>query len=73
MKLHTLRAEGALISKLRGFAIKEPVFSWDKFPEVRRELGPEMRSTGEAIVFVDSLTDSHFRRPYELRNLYLSR
>jgi len=62
-----------LESTLTGYAIKEPVFSWDKFPEVRRELGPEMKSTGEAIAFVDTLTDSHFRRPYELRNLYLSR
>ena len=72
-KLKEMRAQGLLESSLRGYAIKEPVFSWDKFPEVRQELGPEMKSTGEAIVFVDTLTDSHFRRPYELRNLYLSR
>ena len=71
--LKALRAQGALESVLTGYAIKEPVFSWDKFPEVRRELGPEMKSTGEAIAFVDTLTDRHFRRPYELRNLYLSR
>ena len=71
--LAELRAEGALESTLTRFAIKEPVFSWDKFPEVRQELGPEMKSTGEAIVFVDTLTDDHFRRPYEFRNLYLSR
>ncbi len=71
--LQALRAQGALESTLTRYAIKEPVFSWDKFPEVRRELGPEMKSTGEAIAFVDTLTDSHFRRPYELRNLYLSR
>ena len=72
-KLKDLREVGALESALTGYAIKEPVFSWDKFPEVRRELGPEMKSTGEAIVFVENLTDAHFSRPYEFRNLYLSR
>ena len=72
-KLKDFRAQGALESSLIGYAIKEPVFSWDKFPEVRKELGPEMKSTGEAIAFVDALTDSHFERPYEMRNLYLSR
>ena len=72
-KLRDFRAEGALDSSLKGYAIKEPVFSWSKFPEVRKELGPEMKSTGETIVFVDALTDSHFKRPYEMRNLYLSR
>lgn len=72
-KLADLRAEGLLESTLEGYAIKEPVFSWDKFPEVPKELGPEMRSTGEAIAFVDKLTDKHFQRPYEMRNLYLSR
>jgi carbamoyl-phosphate synthase large subunit len=40
---------------------------------VPKELGPEMKSTGEAIVFVDELTDEHFQRPYEMRNLYLSK
>ena len=72
-KLATFRARGDLDSTLEGFAIKEPVFSWDKFPEVPKELGPEMKSTGEAIAFVETLTDEHFRRPYEMRNLYLSR
>jgi len=72
-KLKTFRESGQLESKLTGFAIKEPIFSWDKFPEVPKELGPEMKSTGEAIAFVDELTDEHFRRPYEMRNLYLSR
>ncbi|GIV58325.1 MAG: hypothetical protein KatS3mg042_1238 [Rhodothermaceae bacterium] len=72
-KLAAFREQGLLESKLRGFAIKEPVFSWDKFPEVPKELGPEMKSTGEAIAFIDELTDEHFRRPYEMRNLYLSR
>ncbi len=72
-KLKDFREKGVLESTLEGFAIKEPVFSWDKFPEVPRELGPEMKSTGEAIAFVDTLTDEHFERPYEMRNLYLSK
>ncbi len=72
-KLADFRKEGRLTSNLEGYAIKEPVFSWDKFPEVPKELGPEMKSTGEAIAFVDALSDEHFRRPYEMRNLYLSR
>ena len=72
-KLKDFRSEGMLESKLEGYAIKEPVFSWSKFPEVRKELGPEMKSTGETIAFVDALTDRHYKRPYEMRNLYLSR
>jgi carbamoyl-phosphate synthase large subunit len=72
-KLSTFREKGMLESGLEGFAIKEPVFSWDKFPEVPKELGPEMKSTGEAIAFVDSLTDEHFAQPYEMKDLYLSR
>ncbi len=72
-KLSSFRERGGLESSLKGYAIKKPVFSWDKFPEVRKELGPEMKSTGEAIAFVDALKDKHFRIPYEMRNLYLSR
>lgn len=72
-KLSSFRERGELESSLEGYAIKKPVFSWDKFPEVRKELGPEMKSTGEAIAFVDALKDKHFRVPYEMRNLYLSR
>ncbi|HUF09535.1 MAG TPA: carbamoyl-phosphate synthase large subunit [Rhodothermales bacterium] len=72
-KIATFREQGLLTSTLKGYAMKEPVFSWDKFPEVTKELGPEMKSTGEAIAFIDELTDEHFRRPYEMRNLYLSR
>ena len=53
--------------------MKEPVFSWEKFPEVPKELGPEMKSTGEAIAFIDELTDEHFQIPYEMKDLYLSR
>jgi len=72
-KLSTFRAAGDLDCDLEGYAIKEPVFSWDKFPEVPKELGPEMKSTGEAIAFVDALTDEHFQQPYEMKDLYLSR
>lgn len=72
-KLADFRAKGMLESKLTGFAIKEPVFSWDKFPEVPKELGPEMKSTGEAIAFIDELTDDHFAKAYAIKDLYLSR
>ncbi|HTA27184.1 MAG TPA: carbamoyl-phosphate synthase large subunit, partial [Bacteroidia bacterium] len=57
----------------KGYAIKVPVFSFDKFPEVKKELGPEMKSTGEAIYFIDDLTDEYFLDIYAQRNLYLSR
>lgn len=56
-----------------GFAIKIPVFSYDKFPEITKELGPEMKSTGEAIRFIDTLEDEFFQKVYSERNLYLSR
>ena len=57
----------------KGYAIKEPVFSFDKFPNVNKELGPEMKSTGEAIYFIDDLNDPYFKKIYSERNLYLSR
>lgn len=56
-----------------GYAIKEPVFSFNKFPNVNKELGPEMKSTGEAIYFIDDLFDDYFTKIYSERNLYLSR
>jgi len=56
-----------------GYAIKEPVFSFDKFPNVNKELGPEMKSTGESIYFIDDLLDDYFLDIYSERNLYLSR
>ncbi|NQY08244.1 MAG: carbamoyl-phosphate synthase large subunit [Flavobacteriales bacterium] len=56
----------------KGYAIKIPVFSFDKFPNVNKELGPEMKSTGEAIQFIDDLKDPFFRKIYNERNLYLS-
>ncbi len=57
----------------KGYAIKEPVFSFSKFPDVNKELGPEMKSTGEAIYFIDDLMDDYFMKIYSERNLYLSR
>ncbi len=57
----------------KGYAIKEPVFSFSKFPDVNKELGPEMKSTGEAIYFIDDLMDDYFLNIYNERNLYLSR
>jgi len=59
--------------KLKGFAIKEPVFSFNKFPKVNKELGPEMKSTGEAIRFIDDLRDPYFRQLYKDRSMYLSK
>lgn len=58
---------------LEGYAIKEPVFSFNKFPKVDKRLGPEMKSTGEAIYFIDDLQDEFFQKVYAERNLYLSR
>ncbi|NNC96395.1 MAG: carbamoyl-phosphate synthase large subunit [Chitinophagales bacterium] len=58
---------------LDGFAIKEPVFSFDKFPNVNKKLGPEMKSTGEAIRFITDLKDPFFRDWYSKKSMYLSR
>lgn len=58
---------------LKGFAIKEPVFSFNKFPGVNKELGPEMKSTGEAIRFIKDLKDPYFRQLYKERSIYLSK
>jgi carbamoyl-phosphate synthase large subunit len=57
----------------KGYAIKVPVFSFNKFPDVNKELGPEMKSTGEAIHFIDDLEDPFFKKVYSERSLYLSR
>jgi len=57
---------------LEGFAIKEPVFSFNKFPNVNKELGPEMKSTGEAIRFIKTLKDPYFRQLYKERSMHLS-
>ncbi|MEO5909704.1 MAG: carbamoyl-phosphate synthase large subunit [Pelobium sp.] len=59
--------------KLKGYAIKEPVFSHHKFPEIQKELGPEMKSTGEAIRFIKDLEDPHFINLYKEKSMYLSK
>jgi carbamoyl-phosphate synthase large subunit len=59
--------------KKNGYAIKVPVFSYEKFPEIQKELGPEMKSTGEAIYFIKDLHDEYFLNIYSERNLYLSK
>ena len=59
--------------RFTGYAIKEPIFSFNKFPSVNKELGPEMKSTGENIYFIDSLKDEYFTKICAERNLYLSR
>ncbi|MFT7434349.1 MAG: carbamoyl-phosphate synthase large subunit [Psychromonas sp.] len=57
----------------KGYAIKIPVFSFHKFPNVNKELGPEMKSTGEGIYFIDDLQDDFFLDVYKERNMYMSR
>ena len=58
---------------LKGFAIKQPVFSFNKFPNVNKSLGPEMKSTGESILFIDSLKDDEFYELYSRRKMYLTK
>ena len=58
---------------LEGFAIKQPVFSFNKFPNVNKSLGPEMKSTGESILFIDDLKDDQFYELYSRRKMYLSK
>lgn len=60
-----------LTQKLDGYAIKIPVFSFDKFPGVDKRLGPEMKSTGEAIYFIKDLKDPYFRELERNRSMYL--
>jgi carbamoyl-phosphate synthase large subunit len=60
-------------NKLNGYAIKEPVFSFNKFPNVNKELGPEMKSTGESIRFIKDLRDPYFRTLYKERSMHLSK
>lgn len=59
--------------QLNGYAIKQPVFSFNKFPNVNKQLGPEMKSTGESILFIDSLKDDQFYDLYARRKMYLSK
>ncbi len=58
---------------LKGYAIKQPVFSFNKFPNVNKQLGPEMKSTGESILFIDSLKDDQFYELYSRRKMYLTK
>ena len=59
--------------QLEGYAIKQPVFSFNKFPNVDKRLGPEMKSTGESILFIDNLKDDQFYELYSRRKMYLSK
>jgi carbamoyl-phosphate synthase large subunit len=59
--------------QLEGFAIKQPVFSFNKFPNVDKALGPEMKSTGESILFIDNLQDDEFYELYGRRKMYLTK
>ena len=59
--------------QLEGYAIKQPVFSFNKFPNVNKQLGPEMKSTGESILFIDSLKEDEFYDLYSRRKMYLSK
>ena len=58
---------------LKGFAIKQPVFSFNKFPNVNKSLGPEMKSTGASILFIDDLKDDQFYELYSRRKMYLTK
>jgi len=62
-----------IVKQLEGYAIKVPVFSFEKFPNVDKNLGPEMKSTGEAIRFIKDLKDPFFRELDAHRNMYLTR
>ena len=59
--------------KLNGFAIKQPVFSFNKFKNVNKKLGPEMKSTGESILFIENLRDDQFYELYARRKMYLNK
>ena len=59
--------------QLKVYAIKQPVFSFSKFHNVNKALGPEMKSTGESILFIDDLKDDQFYELYSRRKMYLSK
>ncbi|MCC7505832.1 MAG: carbamoyl-phosphate synthase large subunit [Saprospiraceae bacterium] len=67
---HKLR-DFDIVPKPTGYAIKIPVFSFEKFPGVDKRLGPEMKSTGEAIYFIKDLRDPYFRELDRNRSMYL--
>lgn len=62
-----------LAPQLEGYAVKQPVFSFNKFPDVNKQLGPEMKSTGESILFIDNLRNDKFYDLYARRKMYLTR
>ena len=70
---HAMLRDFDIVKKLEGYAIKIPVFSFNKFPKVDKQLGPEMKSTGEAIHFIKNLQDPVFRELERNRNLFLTR
>lgn len=70
---HNKLRDFKFVKRLKGYAIKEPVFSFNKFPGIKIELGPEMKSTGEAIRFIKDLRDPYFRQLYKDRSMYLSK
>jgi carbamoyl-phosphate synthase large subunit len=70
---HNKLSDFDLNPQLDGYAIKRPVFSFDKFHNVNKQLGPEMKSTGESILFIDSLKDDTFYELYGRRKMYLSK
>jgi carbamoyl-phosphate synthase large subunit len=70
---HSKLTDFSIVPQQTGYAIKLPVFSFNKFPGVDKSLGPEMKSTGEEIRFIDDLNDPFFEKLYNERNLYLSR
>jgi len=59
--------------QLEGYAIKQPVFSFNKFPNVNKQLGPEMKSTGESILFIEDLKDDAFYDLHARRKMYLTK
>jgi len=70
---HNKVSDFNFVPKLNGYAIKQPVFSFNKFPNVNKQLGPEMKSTGESILFIDSLKEDEFYELYSRRKMYLSK
>lgn len=70
---HNKVTDFAFNPQLKGYAIKQPVFSFNKFPGVNKQLGPEMKSTGESILFIEDLKDDQFYELYSRRKMYLSR
>ena len=72
----TITTSGEMIRHMNvkdGYAIKQPVFSFNKFPDVNKQLGPEMKSTGESILFIDDLNDDSFFELYSRRKMYLTK